>query len=214
MAGIVTALFLGLDSRKRRWVNYAGLGISSLYLLTGFALKWHVNEVFEENYSREEITADRYMTTPAPLSIFLWTGYAMSGDTLYAGLYSVFDGDRRVELYEIPQRSKLIAPYRDDLAVERLVWFSNGYYSVAQDSGGLFFSDIRFGRSDLWLTGEEAPFVWRYRLEFNRDSTEVTGFRHLEPSFLARSNLFGELVRRILGYRDRSSRAGSILGSP
>jgi len=199
LAGIVAALFFTRDSGRRRLANRLGLGISTLYLVLGFAIKVHVNSVFENEYSRSGIETERYMTTPAPLSIFLWTGYAESGDTLYAGIYSVFDGDRTIELVKIPKRSELIDPYRDDLAIRRLVWFSNGYYTAERREEGVYFSDLRFGRSDLWLSEDEAPFVWNYKLEFNEDSTSVTGFRHFEPSFDTGGNRFDQLVGRTFG---------------
>ena len=199
MIGILTAMFLERGSGPRNCANRLGLVISSLYLLMGFGLKWHVNTVFQENFNERNITVDRYMTTPAPLSVFLWTGYAESGDTLYAGIYSVFDDERNIQLFEIPQRTQLIESYLDDLPVRRLLWFSNGYYSVEKRSGGIYFSDLRFGRSDLWLTDKDAPFVWNYKLLFDTDSTNVTGIRHFEPSFGAGTISFGGFLGRISG---------------
>lgn len=198
-AGIVTALFLRRGSRIRVRANQVGLALSSCYLLLGFGLKWQVNAVFEENFTRRAIPVERFMTTPAPLTSFLWTGYAESRDTVYAGMYSVFDDDTHVRLIRVPQRTDLISPFLDDLPIRRLLWFSNGYYSVERKEDGLYFSDLRFGRSDFWLAERQAPFVWRYRLEFNDDSTRVTGFRQFEPSFGERNNSFGALVNRILG---------------
>ncbi|MDX1617656.1 MAG: metal-dependent hydrolase, partial [Balneolaceae bacterium] len=130
MAGIVTALFFRRNSDRRKWANGLGLGISTFYLLLGFGIKGHVNLVFEQNFRDSGIEVERYMTTPAPLSEFLWTGYAESRDTVYAGLYSIFDDDGQIELVAVPQRTGLIDPYLDDLPVRRLLWFSNGYYTV------------------------------------------------------------------------------------
>lgn len=201
LIGILTALFLKGNSNKRRWANYLGLGISSCYMLLGFGLKWHVNTIFEENFQRKNISVTRYMTTPAPLTEFLWTGYAESDDQVFAGLYSIFDEDVEIEFIEIPKRSNLISPYENDLAVRRLLWFSNGYYSVQKRAGGVIFTDLRFGRSDLWLSGTDstAPYVWNYKLNFNEDSTRVTGFQHFEPAFNTRSDTFGKLIERIFG---------------
>lgn len=199
MAGILSALFFRRGSDRRIWANRFGLAVSSLYLLMGFGIKWHVNSVFEENYRRDRIGVERFMTTPAPLSEFLWTGYAESNDTVYAGVYSVFDGDRSVDLIEVPKNSDLIAPYRSDLPVRRLIWFSNGYYAVERRTDGIYFSDLRFGRSDLWLSGRDADFTWTYRLEFSDDSSRVTGFRHFDPSFDTGDGLFGKLVSRTFG---------------
>jgi inner membrane protein len=198
-AGILTALFLHRNSVKRRWANYLGLAVSSFYLLAGMGIKVHVNSVFEQNFAKQQIYPQKYMTTPAPLSIFLWTGYAEDGDSLYAGLYSVFDDEREIQFHRIPQNESLLAPYRGQLAVERLIWFSQGYYAAEKRSEGLIVHDLRFGRSDLWLSNRETPFVWNYKLIFNSDSTSVTGFKQFEPSFDMRADMWDRLLNRIIG---------------
>jgi len=198
MAGILTALFFKRGV-NRRWANWIGLGMSTLYLLAGFGVKAHVNNVFEQNFENQNIQPNQYMTTPAPFSIFLWTGYAEEGDTLYAGLYSVFDADSEIVFTKVSQNSELLASYRDQLPVERIKWFSQGYYAAEKNSPQLIVHDLRFGRSDLWLSNEPAPFVWNYQLQFNADSTEVTGFNQQEPSFNASGEMWRKLFRRTFG---------------
>lgn len=199
MAGILTALFLRRSSGKRRWANNLGLAISSLYLLAGLGIKAHVNSVFEQNFAAKGIQPQQYMTTPAPFSIFLWTGYAEEDDTLYAGLYSIFDQNRDIDFQEVSQNEALLAPYKDQLPVERIKWFSQGYYAAEQNSPTLVVHDLRFGRSDLWLNNGPAPFVWNYRLIFNADSTRVIGFEQQEPSFDARGEMWSKLFDRTFG---------------
>lgn len=199
LGGLLVALFLRRRSPGRQWANYLGLAASSIYLLSGLAVKAYVNSVFEENLERSEIRADRFMTTPAPFSVFLWNGYIESGDTVYAGTYSVFDNDDMIEFKGIPRHADLIEPYRDDRAVERIIWFSNGYYAAERSGGRLLVHDLRFGRSDLWLTRRDAPFVWSYRLEFNSDSTRVTGFHRIRPAFETSNGLPGMLIDRAFG---------------
>lgn len=199
LVGIITAMFLDRTTSKRTLANGLGIGISSFYLMAGFGIKHQVNEVFEENFARQQISPEQYMTTPAPLNILLWTGYAVANDTVYAGLYSVFDEDHEIEFSAVPQNKTLLEPYRGQRPVERLIWFSNGYYAAQKNTDNIIVHDLRFGRSDLWLNDESAPFVWNYRLLFNRDSTIVTGFKQFEPSFDMRAEMWEQLVDRVLG---------------
>lgn len=199
LGGILTALFLQRNSYKRRWANYLGLAISSAYMLAGFAIKSHVDGVFEENFKKNQIAVDRYMTTPMPFSEFLWVAYAQSGDAIYAGLYSIFDEDKEVTFQRVPMKSSLIERYSDQLPVERIRWFSQGYYAADQKDDGLFVHDLRFGRTDLWLTDGPAPFVWNFKLEFNQDSSSVVSFDQLEPSFDFSGEQFAKLLDRISG---------------
>lgn len=199
MGGIITALFLRTNSRTRRWANGAGIVLSSIYLLAGLGIKAHVNSVFEQSFQQQQIYPDKYMTTPAPFSIFLWTGYAEEADSLHAGLYSVFDDDNQINFHSLKQNKELLDPYRGQLPVERLIWFSQGYYAVEKDSARMLFHDLRFGRSDLWLTESSVPYVWNYELKFNQDSTQVTGFEQFEPDFNTSNEMIGKLINRIFG---------------
>jgi len=199
LLGLIIALILNRESHNRRWANWLGIGLSSVYLFLGFGVKHHINEVFEKNFVQQQINPEQYMTTPSPLNIFLWTGYAEANDTLYAGLYSIFDEDDEINFQAVPQNKKLLQPYRNQLPVERLIWFSRGYYAAEIKPEGLIVHDLRFGRSDLWLTDDSAPFVWNYKLRFNSDSTKVTGFKQFEPSFDMRADMWDRLYNRILG---------------
>jgi inner membrane protein len=176
-----------------------GIGISSVYLLLGFGIKHHVNGVFKYNFGQQQINPEQYMTTPSPLNIFLWTGYAEANDTLYAGLYSIFDDDNEIDFQPVPLNKELLQPYSNQLPVERLIWFSRGYYAAEKKPEGLIVHDLRFGRSDLWLTDASVPFVWNYKLEFNSDSTTVTGFKQFEPSFDMRADMWDRLYNRVFG---------------
>ncbi|MCW9705607.1 metal-dependent hydrolase [Fodinibius salsisoli] len=199
IAGLITALFMQRDSLRRRWVNRAGLALSSLYLIAGLAIKTHVNDVFDQNLAAQGIRAEQQMTTPTPFNIFLWTGYAVEQDTIHTGLYSIFDNDTQIEFQSVDRQAHLLASYREQLPVERLLWFSQGYFVADGAEGNLLVHDLRFGRSDLWLTDQPAPYVWNYRLLFNGDSSKVTGFNRFEPNFARRAALFGQLIERVLG---------------
>ena len=198
-AGILTALFMKRNSTGRLWANFLGLAVSSLYLIAGFGIKSHVDAVFQENFAQQQIQPDQYMTTSMPLTQFLWVAYARTGDTVHAGLYSIFDDDRSVTFHQIDRNSQLVEPYFGDEAMDRILWFSRGYFTAEKRDGGLYMYDLRFGRSDLWLSSEPAPMVWSYRLELNPDATRATGFSQPEPGFDFSRNQFQKLIDRISG---------------
>lgn len=198
-AGILTALIMQRDSTGRFWANNLGLAVSSLYLLAGFGIKSHVDIVFKENFEQQQIFPDQYITTPMPLTQFLWVAYARSGDTIHAGLYSIFDEDQVVTFHQLERNSQLVEAYLEDEAVKRILWFSRGYFTAEKRGGDLYMHDLRFGRSDLWLSNEPAPPVWSYRLEFSPDSSRVTGFARPEPGFDFSREQFQRLIDRISG---------------
>jgi inner membrane protein len=199
IGGVAVALFMGTKSSRRRWANWIGIGLSTIYLLAGFTVKSHVNNTFEQNFERQGIQPEQYMTTPTPLNIFLWTGYAVERDTIHSGLYSIFDADSQIRFQSVSRNQQQLAPYRGQLPVERLLWFSQGYFVANKKEGKLLVHDLRFGRSDLWLTNKPASYVWNYRLLFNDDSTQTTSFHRYEPDFASRTALFGRMFDRVLG---------------
>ncbi len=47
--------------------------------------------------------------------------------------------------------------------MQRLLWFSRGYFTVQRKDSVLVFNDIRFGRSDSWL-GDEGAFLFSFHI--------------------------------------------------
>lgn len=154
------------NSRRRRFVNLLGLGLSSAYLLLTFFHKDRVNDVFESSLRERGIAYERYMTAPTILNNVLWQGIAETDSSYYYALYSLFDDDPRVDSFEvIPKNHHLMYPYRDERAYRILRWFSNGYYSIVLlPDGRLQFNDLRFGtirRSDT----DDENYVFKFILE-------------------------------------------------
>ncbi len=189
-AGVILALFRKPGTRARFRVNAAGLIISTIYLTWGMSVKLFVHGDFKQGLAGIGIRTEEVMTAPGPLNSLLWMGLAQKQDTLYAGLHSILDARPPRFFHSIPQNSYLLAGHRTDRAVERLMWFSKGWYAIDQDSLGLTFADYRFGRSDGWMDEEGVPiFHWR----LIPDSTgEYVSFEQLPSSF----DNVGEGLRR------------------
>ncbi|MDE2996822.1 MAG: metal-dependent hydrolase [Bacteroidota bacterium] len=195
--GVVLALRKKVGSRRRFWINGAGLIISTLYLTWGMSAKLFVHSSFKQGLASRGLQTEQVMTAPTLMNTVLWQGLALESDTLHAGLYSLLD-DRTSSSFEaIPRRSHLLSGHREDRAVARLLWFSKGWYSVEEDSLGLTFADYRFGRSDGWLYGEGTPiFYWR----LIPDSTGAyTSFRQLPTMISGRTEAFTKLFERARG---------------
>lgn len=196
LAGLVTALLQKKNSTKRRIANYAGLAVSSLYLMWGLAIKPHVNSVFESSFHQQFGCSEQIKTIPNGPTTFLWNGYIIKDDTLYHSLYSIFDESTELEFTRIPRNSHLLTEHRGDRAVDVLLWFSRGYYSVEASDGELLFYDLRFGRNDLWLA--EGEFTWKNVILFSEDGV-AENIEQTFPSFSARSETFNRFWNRIWG---------------
>lgn len=199
LIGLIPALFLDWKSKTRRILNWSGLLLSTLYLVWGLGIKAHVHSVFDASFEHQYGYYDKIKTTPNGPTTFLWTGYIIREDTVYQSIYSIFDDDTDLDFRSIPRNTERIEDTMNDRAVEVLLWFSRGYYTVEEKDGTLVFYDLRFGRSDLWLTkNEDAPYVWQNYIIFDEEGN-ATSFEMGEPSFGARSSIFSRFTERIKG---------------
>jgi inner membrane protein len=197
-AGLLLALFFDLDSPKRRLINRLGLGLSTIYLLLGVANQFHVKSAFAAALEDQQLGYERLFATPTPLNNLLWMGVADGGDHLWIGLFSLFDEDAHIQFRRIEKNQDLIASVLEERPVKKLLWFSRGYYTITSDEGELDFNDLRFGRSDSWLT-HAGSYVFSFRLQRDPDAPhKIVDFRRRSPTF-SRDDVFSLLWERIKG---------------
>jgi len=147
------ALCLFLASRVhrtkklRRKFNYAGIIISSAYLLFTVFNKMNVNKVFESSLAEQGYSYDRYTTSPTILNNFLWHCIAQDGNTYYQGRYSIFDKEKKIVHWnEIEQGKEYVDRMRGSFELETLSWFSDGYFNIIENKHGqIQYNDLRYG---------------------------------------------------------------------
>lgn len=198
-AGLLTALWWSPTARTRRWLNYAGLAASSAYLLVTVANKVHVEEVFGTALQSQNLSAERVFTKPTAFNNLLWMGIAKTDGGFYVGYYSLLDEDRQIDFRYVPQQASLLAGAADNPFVERIEWFSRGYYIVRRgDDGGLTMQDLRFGRNDMGLT-PTGQYIFTFRLVENADG-QITGFHQERPQMRLTQPLLRRFVNRVRGH--------------
>ena len=202
-AGLVAALGQKQLSRRRK-LNVLGLSLSTAYLMWSAVGYIQARTAFAEALAERGIAYEQLYTTPTPFNTVLWMGLARADDQLWSGLYSLLDEDPDIHFRRIERNSHLIADKLDQEPVQRLLWFSRGYYRVEDRADGLYFNDLRFGRSDSFLdsTGNYV-FVFRL-LQDPNDPTRVPDFRQTPPFEAREENTFdarilSRLWRRIGG---------------
>ncbi|MEX1010953.1 MAG: metal-dependent hydrolase [Balneolaceae bacterium] len=180
IAGLVITLFQRRSNWLQPWPNRIGLTLGALYLIWGFGVKAHVDRVFEDSFHDQYGSFERVKTMPGPFSTVMWKGYVERNDSLYASTYSLFDKDEHLQFQGLAKQSHLLDPFLGDRPVDVLKWFTMGYYMMEEREDGLYLHDIRFGRSDFWLS-EQGNYIWSNRLLFNEDSTQVVDFDRAIP---------------------------------
>lgn len=156
--------------RKRSW--QIGLGVSTLYLVYCLINKAKIDSDVRQIFASEEITYDRYFTTPAPLQNWLWFVVAEDDNGYHVGFRSLFDKEKVIDFEFFPRQDSLLDPVRDHEEVHKLIRFSQDYYTVEEWNDTLVFNDLRFGQMLGW-ENPRGRFVFHYFINHPDDNTLV-----------------------------------------
>ncbi len=207
LIGLIAALVLGRKGtpegkRKRAWANQLGLIISSAYLMFTLCNKVFIHNVFEDALEARGITYTQLFSNPSPLNNILWTGVADDGENLWVGSYSWFDPDRNVTFKQVPKHKERLEPFFGQEPVDRLLWFSKGFYTMESVDSTLYLNVLRFPRSDLYLD-DGGAYVFSFELiPDTQDPTQIVNFKQggNVPGFAG--DILDRFIARIGGNKD------------
>jgi inner membrane protein len=199
-----------LTAKRRRWALALGIGLSTAHIGGGLVFKSIAEREARATLGERGTQYERLLSTPGPLTTLLWTAYADAGDTVHVVTKSVLDGQPARLVASLPKRADLLAPVAGTRAAETLAWFHRGYFSATPappgDSALVYLRDLRFGRSDAWLTGD-APFIFTFALLPDPQAEDGVTFRQVEPEVRFEDDTFGRLFDRIVGNREATPSA-------
>lgn len=145
---MVVVLFLRADRARRHWAAW-GLVFCTLYTAWSFTGHTLARRAFAAALQREHVPAEPFMTAPTPLNTILWYCVAQGPDGCWLGYYSLLDRQPQIKFSFLPRNQQLVADARDDATLQRLIRFSNGYYSLHRQDGEVVFAVLKFGTLDL-----------------------------------------------------------------
>lgn len=123
----------------------------ALVLSTGYLGWTQVAQARMTTYAQAElqkqnIEADRLFVTPALFSSLLWYVVAVEDDTIHYGFRSFLDdAEKSFSMARMPRNEDLLSGMEDTWIVDRLKWFSHGFYRAEVQSGKVVMSDLRMG---------------------------------------------------------------------
>jgi inner membrane protein len=134
LIGVVASLVVARKSHIRRSMpNTIGLIFSSAYLLFTLGNKQGVEAAYEQALKAQGIVAEKILTVPVKVGNMYWYGVGKTADSLYIGRYSRLDS-KGIVFNAFPINDYLLDGVNPELA-ERLKWFAQGYYVVAESEG-------------------------------------------------------------------------------
>lgn len=195
---VMACSFYNRESEKRKWINYTGLIISSMYLTFTVFNKIRINNAFEKAFANAGIEYERYMTTPTILNNVLWQGIAQHKDTYYMGSYSLFDS-QPISFTTVQKNEELLKSESSDRTIEILKWFTNGYYNIiTRTDGNVQMNDLRYGSLNDTYDGEDS-YVFRFPLKLQEENTYQVYDSDGGPPAGSEEEMMSTLINRIKG---------------
>jgi inner membrane protein len=156
--------------RKKIW--RLGLGITAIYLLICIGIKIKINADVKIILKKQHISYVRYFTTPAPLQSLLWYVVAGNDSGYYVGFRSIFDSKQQIDFQYFPRNEAMLDSINKHEDLQKLIRFSQEFYTVENVHDTLLFNDLRFGQIIGWQNPKE-KFVFHYYLQHPNENTLV-----------------------------------------
>lgn len=167
---LILALFQNRTALERKRYVKLGLIISSSYLLLTLVLKGIAFEKFEKALEVQGIAFNQMNTRPAPFNSILWMANIETEDAYLMGNYSFFDS-KPIVFKSYPKNHELLGSFKSNDKIKRLIQITEGWYTISEKNGQLYFNDLRFGLISMDET--DTQFAFSYKLEPNGEDIIV-----------------------------------------
>lgn len=165
LGGLLISLFRFQPTARYRPIpNLIGLVISSTYLIFTLANKQQIEHVFEHSLKQHHIAYNDLLTVPVGVGNMRWYGVAKTKEDLFIGQYSqLYPG--RVEFEQFPINDHLLNSINHHL-VDRMRWFSKGFYTVAEKDGVLRIYNMQCDMQGIRQYGDyKAPTAFYFEVD-------------------------------------------------
>lgn len=156
LVGVVAVVLLRRRPALAHRLNAAGLILSTLYLGFSLATKLQVQALARESLAAQGVEYTSLLSLPSPFNTVLWRILAMDERGYHEGWYSLLDDRPQIEFAHRPSAPELLAGLENHWPVERLKWFTKGFYKVAREGDDILISDLRMGL--------EGSYVFRFKV--------------------------------------------------
>ena len=119
--------------------------LSTLYLVWGLGAQMHVKNLAHQAMTERAQGYERLLAQPTPFNTMLWRILAVSRDHYHVGYYSLLDSSETISMLRFESAPELLDGLESHWPVQRLKWFTHGFYSVDAVADGVVISDLRMG---------------------------------------------------------------------
>lgn len=133
-----------------RW-NMIGIVLSTTYLLWSAVVQIHVHGVAKESLLTRGISTEKILVTPSPFNTLLWRIVVMREGGFEEGYYSLFDREQKIRFDRFTTDAALYESLKDVWAVERMAWFTRGFFKMQIEGDKALITDLRMGQEPNYI---------------------------------------------------------------
>ncbi len=144
---LLFALVLALWRRGARglWWNRLGLTVSTLYLVWSVLAQSYATQQVKAEIARQQLPAQRVLVSPTAFNTLVWRVLVMTPQGYAEGFYSLLSPQRPLQFSLHDRGAELYQRYKGEWYVDRVAWFSHGFFAMREQEGRLLISDLRMG---------------------------------------------------------------------
>lgn len=147
------------SSKYNRW----GLIVSTAYLLATLGIKTYVQKQINNSLASDGIQSEKLLTVPVSIGSINWYGVARDANGLHIGTYRVFQSTP-INFDFFPFNDSLLQNV-DPWMVNRLKWFAQGFYTVAELDGTIRVYNMQCDMQGIRTFGDyKAPTAFYFEL--------------------------------------------------
>ena len=113
-------------------LNAAGLVLSSCYLGWSAVAQQQVEQIAQAQLAQQGQAYRQLLVQPSPLNTLLWRVLVMTDKGYQEGFYGLLDPTEQFTLRRYPSQPALLTGLEQHWPVQRLDWFSRGFYKVSR----------------------------------------------------------------------------------
>jgi len=145
LIGFISAMVISREKVLGHRLNMAGLVISSIYLGWTVVAKIIVDTRATQALATQGIAYDRLMTTPAPFTTLQWRIIGRDDSGYFDAFTPVFGQQDSIQFTYYNSEDYLLENISEHWPVQRLLWFTHGFYRVTLRGTDILITDLRMG---------------------------------------------------------------------
>lgn len=146
---LIIGLFI---AGKKNWSTQAAhkaivvaLSVSTLYLVWTVSAKAWLHETLDVAVAKQGLSNEKVLSTPMPLQSLLWRIIVTEDNHYYVAHAKPWDDPSKIEFRRYDKGENLLESNETTWDIERLQWFTKGFYRASIREDQVVMSDLRMG---------------------------------------------------------------------